>query len=86
MARNSTLRRAKGMKGAIERALELVEQALMAWMPQQFENSANIDVHVRTTAQEIVSGFRDAPIDVIIGVGTGQAHHHRGRDVEEGMA
>ena len=64
--------REKGMKGAIERALELVHQTPGAWMPQQFENGANIDVHVRTTAQEILSDFRDTPIDVIItGVGTG---------------
>ena len=64
--------REKGMKGAIERALELVEQTPSAWMPQQFENPANVDVHVRTTAQEILNDFRDTPIDVIItGVGTG---------------
>ena len=60
------------MKGAIERALELVDQTPGAWMPQQFENPANIDVHVRTTALEILNDFRDSPIDVIItGVGTG---------------
>ena len=64
--------REKGMKGAIERALELVDQTPGAWMPQQFENPANIDVHVRTTAQEILEDFADAPIDVLItGVGTG---------------
>jgi len=64
--------REKGMKGAIERALALVEETPGAWMPQQFENPANIDVHVRTTAQEILEDFRDAPIDVLItGVGTG---------------
>ncbi|KQU59167.1 cysteine synthase [Sphingomonas sp. Leaf339] len=64
--------REKGMKGAIERALELVGQTPDAWMPQQFENPANIDVHVCTTAQEILNDFRDSPIDVIItGVGTG---------------
>ncbi|NLS26578.1 Cysteine synthase [Sphingomonas sp. S2M10] len=64
--------REKGMKGAIERALEIVESTPGAWMPQQFENAANIDVHVRTTAQEILNDFRDTPIDVIItGVGTG---------------
>ncbi|MCU6452719.1 cysteine synthase A [Sphingomonas sp. A2-49] len=64
--------REKGMKGAIERALELVGQTPGAWMPQQFENPANIDVHVRTTAQEILNDFRDTPIDIIItGVGTG---------------
>ena len=64
--------REKGMKGAIERALEIVESTPGAWMPQQFENAANVDVHVRTTAQEILNDFRDTPIDVIItGVGTG---------------
>ena len=64
--------REKGMKGAIERAIELVEQTPGAWMPQQFENPANIDVHVRTTAQEILNDFRDTPVDVLItGVGTG---------------
>ncbi len=64
--------REKGMKGAIERALELVEQTPGAWMPQQFENAANIDVHVRTTAQEILADFADSPVDVLItGVGTG---------------
>jgi cysteine synthase A len=64
--------REKGMKGAIERARERVAETPGAWMPQQFENPANIDVHVRTTAQEILEDFRDTPIDVIItGVGTG---------------
>jgi cysteine synthase len=64
--------REKGMKGAIERALELIQQTPNSWMPQQFENAANIDVHVRTTAQEIATDFADSPIDVLItGVGTG---------------
>lgn len=62
----------KGMKGAIERALEIVDATPGAWMPQQFENPANIAVHVKTTAQEILKDFADAPIDVLItGVGTG---------------
>ena len=62
----------KGMKGAIERGLEIVASTPGAWMPQQFENPANVDVHVRTTAQEILSDFADAPIDIVItGVGTG---------------
>jgi len=62
----------KGMKGAIERASELTAQTDGAWMPQQFDNPANVDVHVRTTAQEILADFEDAPIDVIVtGVGTG---------------
>lgn len=64
--------REKGMKGAIERALELVSQTPGSWMPQQFENPANIDVHVRTTAQEILADFADKPLDALItGVGTG---------------
>ncbi len=62
----------KGMKGAIARAGELVEQTPGAWMPQQFENPANVEVHRRTTAPEILDDFRDAPVDVLItGVGTG---------------
>lgn len=62
----------KGMKGAIERAIEIVEQTPGAWMPQQFENPANIEVHERTTAQEILNDFADTPLDAIItGVGTG---------------
>ncbi len=62
----------KGMKGAIARAQELIEQTPNSWMPQQFENPANIEVHVRTTAQEILKDFADNPIDVLItGVGTG---------------
>jgi len=64
--------REKGMKGAIERAHELAEEIPEAWIPQQFENPANIDIHVRTTAQEIIADFADTPIDVLItGVGTG---------------
>ncbi len=64
--------REKGMKGAIERAQELVEQTPGAWMPSQFDNAANPAVHARTTAQEILADFADSPIDVMItGVGTG---------------
>ena len=63
--------REKGMKGAIARAEELAAQTPGAWIPQQFENPANIDVHVRTTAQEILADFPEG-LDVIIsGVGTG---------------
>ena len=64
--------REKGMKGAIEKAMEIVDQTPDAWLCQQFENPANVEVHTRTTAQEILADFRDTPIDVIItGVGTG---------------
>jgi cysteine synthase A len=63
--------REKGMKGAIERAQELVAATPGAWMPQQFDSPANIDVHLRTTAQEILRDFPEG-IDVLItGVGTG---------------
>ena len=62
----------KGMKGAIARAQELIEQTPGSWMPQQFENPANLEVHRRTTAQEILDDFSDSPIDILItGVGTG---------------
>jgi cysteine synthase A len=63
--------REKGMKGAIARAEELVASTPGAWMPQQFENPANIDVHVRTTAQEILADFPDGIDALITGVGTG---------------
>ena len=61
-----------GMKGALARAEELVSQTDGAWMPQQFENPANVEVHAHTTAQEILRDFADTPPDVVItGVGTG---------------
>jgi cysteine synthase A len=64
--------REKGMKGAIARAEELIGETPDSWMPQQFENPANLEVHRRTTAREILEDFRDSPIDVLItGVGTG---------------
>lgn len=64
--------REKGMKGAIERARELADATPGSWIPQQFDNPANIDVHVRTTAVEILKDFADTPIDAVItGVGTG---------------
>ncbi len=61
----------KGMKGAIERAQALVSQTPGAWMPQQFENPANVDAHVRTTAQEILADFPEGLDALITGVGTG---------------
>jgi cysteine synthase len=63
--------REKGMKGAIEKAKELVAATPNAWMPQQFDNPANIEVHVRTTAQEILADFPDGFDYLITGVGTG---------------
>jgi cysteine synthase A len=64
--------REKGMNGSIARAEEIVSATAGAWMPQQFENPANLEVHRRTTAQEILRDFADDPLDAIItGVGTG---------------
>jgi cysteine synthase A len=61
-----------GMKGAIARAAELVEQTPGAWMPQQFDNPANVAIHAQTTAKEILDDFAGAPFDYLItGVGTG---------------
>jgi cysteine synthase len=63
--------REKGMKGAIARAEELVAQTPDGWMPQQFDNPASIEVHARTTAQEILADFPDGLDVIITGVGTG---------------
>jgi cysteine synthase A len=63
--------REKGMKGAIARAEELLKEIPGSWMPQQFENGANIDVHIRTTAQEILADFPEGIDFLITGVGTG---------------
>jgi cysteine synthase len=63
--------REKGMKGAIEKAGEIVASTPGAWMPQQFDNAANIEVHVRTTAQEILADFPEGLDALITGVGTG---------------
>ena len=63
--------REKGMKGSIARAQEIVAATPGAWMAQQFENPANIDAHVRVTAQEILADFPEGLDAMITGVGTG---------------
>jgi cysteine synthase A len=63
--------REKGMKGAIERAHELAAETPRAWIPQQFENPANVEVHARTTAEEILRDFPEGLDVTITGVGTG---------------
>ena len=63
--------REKGMKGAISRAEELAAQTPGAWIPQQFDNAANPEVHARTTAQEILADFPEGLDVLITGVGTG---------------
>jgi cysteine synthase A len=63
--------REKGMKGAIEKALELKESTPGAWVPQQFDNAANTEIHRKTTAQEILADFPEGIDYLITGVGTG---------------
>ena len=63
--------REKGMKGAIEKAKELSAATPNSWIPQQFDNPANIQVHVKTTAQEILTDFPNGVDYLITGVGTG---------------
>ena len=63
--------RERGMKGAIEKAQELLKEIPNSWMPMQFENEANIAIHKRTTALEILNDFPDGIDYLITGVGTG---------------
>lgn len=63
--------REKGMKGAIEKAQELTAEMPNAWSPLQFENPANIEIHKKTTAQEIIKAFPKGLDYLITGVGTG---------------
>jgi cysteine synthase A len=63
--------REKGMKGSIARAEEIVASTPGAWMPQQFNNPANVAVHVQTTAEEIAADFPEGLDAIITGVGTG---------------
>jgi cysteine synthase A len=63
--------REQGMKGAIAKANEIASNNTNAWIPQQFENQANVDIHIKTTAQEILNDFPKGIDYVITGVGTG---------------
>ncbi|HPD67583.1 MAG TPA: cysteine synthase A [Ignavibacteriales bacterium] len=63
--------REKGMKGAIEKANELHNEIKNSWIPQQFENQANVEIHIRTTAQEILKDLPNGIDYLITGVGTG---------------
>ncbi|MEO7047621.1 MAG: cysteine synthase A [Ferruginibacter sp.] len=63
--------REKGMKGAIAKANELSSETPNSWVPQQFDNYANTDIHKKTTAQEIIDDFPEGLDYVITGVGTG---------------
>ncbi|MEM6368046.1 MAG: cysteine synthase A [Myxococcota bacterium] len=64
-------RREHGMQGAIDRAHRLLKELAPAWMPSQFENSANVDVHVEASASEVVDDFPNGVTALITGVGTG---------------
>ena len=75
--------REKGMKGAIAKATELIEATPNSWMPQQFDNPANIDVHVKTTAQEIIKDFPEGLDYLITGVGTGGHITGVGRELKK---
>ena len=61
----------KGTNGAVEKAKELVAEISNAWMPQQFENTANTEIHRQTTAQEILNDFPEGINYLITGIGTG---------------
>jgi cysteine synthase A len=63
--------REKGMKGAIEKANELAQFTPHSWVPQQFDNKANVEIHKKTTAQEILKSFPEGIDYLITGVGTG---------------
>ncbi len=75
--------REKGMKGAIEKAKELIEATPGSWMPQQFDNPANIEVHAKTTAQEIIADFPEGLDYLITGVGTGGHITGVGRELKK---
>jgi cysteine synthase A len=66
-----------GMKGAIARAREIADQTPGAWIPMQFDNPANVDVHRRTTAEEIARDFPDGLDYIVTGVGTGTSRASR---------
>jgi len=63
--------REKGMNGALAKANELLAQTPGGWIPQQFENPANIEIHARTTAEEIAADFPSGVDALVTGVGTG---------------
>ncbi|MGB8489748.1 MAG: cysteine synthase A [Bacteroidales bacterium] len=63
--------REKGMKGSIERAIELQKETPGSWIPMQFDNPANTEIHRKTTAAEILSDFPDGLDYIVAGVGTG---------------
>jgi cysteine synthase A len=75
--------REKGMKGAIEKALELQSEIPGSWIPQQFKNQANIAVHAETTAREVLNDFPEGFDYLITGVGTGGHITGVGRELKK---
>ncbi|HTH30182.1 MAG TPA: cysteine synthase A [Lacibacter sp.] len=75
--------REKGMKGAMAKAAELIEATPNSWMPQQFDNPANIEVHAKKTAQEIINDFPEGLDYLITGVGTGGHITGVGRELKK---
>jgi len=71
MPESMSIEREQGIKGSIARAEQIVAETPNAWMPQQFENPANVEIHRRTTAQEILRDFPDGLDVLMTGVGTG---------------
>lgn len=75
--------REKGMKGAIERAQELQAEIPGSWIPQQFNNPANIKVHAERTAKEIIADFPEGFDYLITGIGTGGHITGVGRELKK---
>ena len=75
--------REKGMKGAIEKAEELQAEIENSWIPQQFQNQSNVDIHAKTTAAEIIADFPEGLDYLITGVGTGGHITGVGRELKK---
>lgn len=75
--------REKGMKGAIEKATELQNDISGSWIPQQFQNLSNPQIHAKTTAQEIISDFPEGIDYLITGIGTGGHITGVGRELKK---
>lgn len=75
--------REKGMKGAIEKAQEIQAETPRSWIPQQFSNEANPDIHARTTAQELIDDFPEGIDYLISGIGSGGHISGVGRELKK---
>ena len=75
--------REKGMKGAIEKAQEIQAETPRSWIPQQFSNEANPDIHAHTTAQELIDDFPEGIDYLISGIGSGGHISGVGRELKK---